>query len=110
MADQHDPTQLIEEMQDLSQLATKALRAYLTSDDGNRAARDKAKTALGVINTSVSLVRAHWTQQRHQTSIARTLADGDLDLFQGFVRNAMPGFPEIRKAPLPAPKEPPIEA
>lgn len=84
----------------LSELAVSALRSYFEQEDPSKAARDKARIANSVINTAVSIKRATWNQQRHETNIAKTLADGDLDVFQGFVTRSM-GFPAIRKAALP---------
>lgn len=34
-------------------------------------------------------------------SIARTLADGDLDVFESYVKGALPDFPGVRRAALP---------
>ncbi len=92
---------LIRDIEPLLPQAVKLLADYLNNDDTNRGARDRAKIALQIVNTSITLQRAKWTQERHETGIAKLLADGDMDVFQGYIQGAMPGFPQIRKMALP---------
>ena len=101
MAAMDGPTSLISGIEPLLSPALHTLNEYLKAEDSSRAVRDKAKLALQVLNTAITIQRSLWTQQRHETSIARTLSDGDLDLFQKYVRDAIPAFPVVRKVALP---------
>ena len=96
-----DPTPLIEEMQGISHLATGVLRTYLTATDLTRAQYNQARVAQGVINTAVSLYRAHANQQRYKIGVARLLTDGDLDQLQEYIRREHPDFPAVRHVALP---------
>lgn len=106
MAKNQDTAQsLITSMEPLLPAAVKTLAEYLESDENNRGSRDRAKLALQLVNTAITMQRAKWTQERHMTSVARTLSDGDLDTFQKYIRAQQPDFPRIRDTnTLPPPK------
>src|SRR3990167_3794904 len=99
-----ETTNLISQLEPLLPSAVATLRDYLAADDGTRAQRDKAKLALNMVNTAITLQRSIWSQQRHEVNIARTLSDGDLDLLQSYVATVNPGL-QIRKIVIEAAKE-----
>lgn len=91
---------LVGDIQPLVPAALKRLQEYLDAEEtpSSRGERERAKLSLQIVNTAITIQRAAWTQQRHQTTIAKILADGDLDKFAAYVHGAMPGFPQVREA------------
>ena len=94
------PNTLVNAIEPMLPSAVKTLNDYLNGDDTNRSTRDRAKIALQLVNTAITIQRAVWTQQRHMTGIARTLSDGDLDAFEQYVRSEIPQFPQVRKVAI----------
>lgn len=93
---------LVTQLEPLLPQAVGSLKEFFQNDNPQRSDRERARLALQVVNTAITLQRAVWTQQRHNTSIAKVLADGDLDRFEEYVRTTMPSFPMVRKMPVPS--------
>lgn len=97
---QDSATKVINGLEPIIPNAVAAINSFLTDDNPSRTSFQKAKVGVGVMNTTVSLQRAVWSRQRHQTSVAKILADGNLDMFQDYVIKAMPDVPLVRKNEL----------
>ncbi|GEM_PF-4655038 len=91
-------TTLTEDIRGMVPRSVQVLETYMSSEAPmTKADMEKAKMALSIIRTAVTVQNTAQAQERFHTSIAKQLSDGDIATFSAYIAQAVPSFPMVKK-------------
>src|SRR3990167_8863356 len=90
-------TDLNQDVQALIPQSIKNLQDYMAGDGEGKANQTKARVALSIIRTAVTIQNTAQNRDRFYAGVAKTLSDGDVQAFSEYIKAAVPNFPVMER-------------